>query len=563
MDSFPKEFKFQKSWRLYQGKVLQELEEHLEDSHLHVIAAPGSGKTVLGLEVIRRLNKPTLVLSPTRPIRDQWIDRLIGLFLPEGEKQPEWVSSDIKNPRLLTSITYQALHCAHAQITCDEEELQEDEVEEFYNGYNSAPIKSEKIDQFDVIKAIKDANIRVIAVDECHHLRTEWWKSLMAVKDALDNPTVIALTATPPYDVPPVEWQKYQALCGPVDAEIAVPELVLTGDLCPHQDYIYFSAPSSAEAGRIIAFRQDVERFFKDICANQQFIKALLAHPWMEYQEHYVEQILSDPEYFSSIAIFLNHTGQRIPQKFFSIMGVSKKKLPTLDLDWLEILLTNCTYNDEENFSKYSEVIQEIKRSLSRIGAVEKRKVVLKNTKEINKLLATSITKLESINEIVKLESGALADQLRMVILTDYIRRTDLPVDAQDIKPLTRLGVIPIFEHLRRSNIERIKIGILSGTVVIIPSVSCQALKTIAFNKGVKKDELKIEPLCCDGSYSEVTICGKEEHEIVEIITELFSVGYITVLVGTKSLLGEGWDAPSVNSLLWQVLSGRSCCRIK
>lgn len=37
---------------------------------------------------------------------------------------------------------------------------------------------------------------------------------------------------------------------------------------------------------------------------------------------------------------------------------------------------------------------------------------------------------------------------------------------------------------------------------------------------------------------------------IVQYITKLFEEGKITVLIGTKSLLGEGWDAPSINTLI-------------
>ena len=33
-------------------------------------------------------------------------------------------------------------------------------------------------------------------------------------------------------------------------------------------------------------------------------------------------------------------------------------------------------------------------------------------------------------------------------------------------------------------------------------------------------------------------------------MTELFEQGQINALVGTKSLLGEGWDAPCINSLI-------------
>ena len=37
---------------------------------------------------------------------------------------------------------------------------------------------------------------------------------------------------------------------------------------------------------------------------------------------------------------------------------------------------------------------------------------------------------------------------------------------------------------------------------------------------------------------------------MVAVVTELFEEGRINALVGTKSLLGEGWDAPCINSLI-------------
>ena len=52
-----KDMKFKYPWRPYQARILKELDEHLEDNKLHVVAAPGSGKTVLGLEAVHRLNK--------------------------------------------------------------------------------------------------------------------------------------------------------------------------------------------------------------------------------------------------------------------------------------------------------------------------------------------------------------------------------------------------------------------------------------------------------------------------------------------------------------------------
>src|ERR1700751_769287 len=100
---------FRKDWRVYQSRLLEHFDRYLDDKRLHLVAAPGSGKTVIGLEVIRRLNQPTLVLAPTITIRDQGIDRLVDLFLPPEVGRPMWVSTELKKPALLTVATYQAL----------------------------------------------------------------------------------------------------------------------------------------------------------------------------------------------------------------------------------------------------------------------------------------------------------------------------------------------------------------------------------------------------------------------------------------------------------------------
>src|SRR5206468_2779489 len=55
---------FKGQWRDYQQRVLDQLDSLLADERLHVVAAPGSGKTVLGLEIMRRLGRPALILAP-------------------------------------------------------------------------------------------------------------------------------------------------------------------------------------------------------------------------------------------------------------------------------------------------------------------------------------------------------------------------------------------------------------------------------------------------------------------------------------------------------------------
>ena len=120
---------FRKNWRVYQSRLLDHLDRFLDDKRLHLVAAPGSGKTVLGLEVIRRINKPTLVLAPTITIRDQWVDRLVELFLPPGNGRPTWASTDLRSPAFLTVATYQALHAV-----CSGEPEEQAPVESDGNG---------------------------------------------------------------------------------------------------------------------------------------------------------------------------------------------------------------------------------------------------------------------------------------------------------------------------------------------------------------------------------------------------------------------------------------------
>ena len=67
-------------WRSYQARVLAEMDVHLADARLHIVAAPGSGKTVLGLEAMRRIGRRALVLSPSITIRDQWRERGGGVI---------------------------------------------------------------------------------------------------------------------------------------------------------------------------------------------------------------------------------------------------------------------------------------------------------------------------------------------------------------------------------------------------------------------------------------------------------------------------------------------------
>ena len=79
----------------------------IQGKHLHIVAPPGSGKTVLGLYVWANLvRKPTLVLSPNSAIQAQWAART---YLFDLDGKDEFITTDPKKPGLLTSLTYQSI----------------------------------------------------------------------------------------------------------------------------------------------------------------------------------------------------------------------------------------------------------------------------------------------------------------------------------------------------------------------------------------------------------------------------------------------------------------------
>lgn len=543
MTEYPKEIKFKYPWRKYQNRVLNELKSHLSDGHLHVIAPPGSGKTILGLEVAIRLNKPTLILAPTIAIRNQWIQRFCELFL-ETNLTPDWISRDIRNPKFMTVVTYQGLHAACNNWRIDEEEIEsEEEDSEETNGNGRAT--NPNLDN--IVNGLKAQNIKTIVVDEAHHLKNEWWQTLTKVKEELD-PIIVGLTATPPYDVTATEWQRYIDLNGPVDTEISVPELVIEGDLCPHQDYVYFTSPTENENQSIVDFRQKIEKLFQEIKTDETIINAIEQHPIWQNPTKQLEWIYNNLSYYSACLIFLKSNKKEIPETQLEVIGDKNLEIPKLNYEWLEILLDFYLYKEKEHFKTFEEHQITLENRLRRYGAIERKQINFSHNKRVTGFLTSSISKINGIKEIVDFEYKNLGNSLRLVILSDFIRKEFYINALENNLELNKIGVIPIFEKLRRENKENKKIAVLTGSMIIIPVSAYPAFEVKAAKYGITQINSSLVPF--DNNYILINQTEQIKHDIVHIVTQIFQQGEIEVLIGTKSLLGEGWDAPAINSLI-------------
>lgn len=539
---FDERIKFKYSWRPYQAKVLQEVDKYIDDKRINIVAAPGSGKTVLGLELARRLGKAVLILSPTVTIKNQWIDRFVTLFMADDSDKPDWISDSVYNLSYFNSITYQGLHYAYKRKNqnnqVDENETDDEVLEE--NVETNIDIKV-----YDLVAELKKNKISTIVLDEAHHLKSEWWQSLTKVIEELGDVTIISLTATPPYDIEYSEWKKYTALCGNIDMEISVPELVAAKNLCPHQDYVYFSYPTQKEKAMINEYENKVKELIKYLADNPAFINMINEHPFIKDTNHYIEEILENTEFYSSMLIFLQYANVNIDKEKVAILG-HNKPIPNLSIQWLEILLQNMFFENTDYFENYSNVIEDVEERLNKLGAIEKKKVLLGQNSTLQKYFANSISKLESINKIVEAEFKNLKNELRMVILTDFLRKEYLFEEHIEIK---KIGVFPILLNLLNQNPD-LNIAILTGSIFMVPNSKKEKLLEITTSKGIDEKDIEFILLEKLPTYSIVKTTNQNKNTLMKSISTLFSNGDVNVIIGTKSLLGEGWDEPSINSLI-------------
>lgn len=518
---------FKGVWRDYQQKVLNQFNIYKSDHKIHIVASPGSGKTTVGIELIKKLNKPTLILVPTITIRQQWVNRIEEAFLIEGFDSDDFISQDLKHLKLINVSTYQSIHSAIKKLKENEDE--------------------ENIDyqDFSLFEEMEKVGIETLCLDECHHLRTEWWKALEDFKKQTRITYTISLTATPPYDSSISMWTRYIDMCGEIDVEITVPELVKEGSLCPHQDYVYFNYPTHSETEKIRKFEKDVDDVLVYLMNDDKLQRAVQSHPYM-VSTYSLEQALDNPAYLSSMLIYLESKHLFYPKEYLKILGA--KRLENMSAKWMQILLQGLFFDDKDNYTISEQDYNELYQYVKSHGLIDKKKVVMQVDIAFEKMLISSIGKCESIQNIVFHEYENMKKNLKLLILTDYIQKEYEKAIGDESISVHALGVLPFFEMLRRENVKQgklLNLAVLCGSMVIIPKqLQNQLLDLVPI-----KQNIIFKPLDRIDTYVKVDMKG-DNHDLVYAVSRLFEQEDIQVLIGTKSLLGEGWDSPCVNTLI-------------
>lgn len=529
--------KFRHAWRPYQQRVLAVLDQHLHDRKLHIVAAPGAGKTTLGLEIFRRLQKRALVLSPTRIIRDQWLQRLDDFCDCADVHALDWVSSDLRAPAILTSVTYQALHAQFAGDLKDAAVEQEEPAADSDTA-KVAPLAEGEVQE--IIRILQKHAIEVLILDEAHHLRAEWWRALDKVCTALPGMVVVSLTATPPYDALEHEWLRYEQLCGPIDEEISVPELVKAGTLCPHQDYVWAVEASPTEKQRIQEHDARVTSTCEALFGQAAFNALVLRHPWLG--DAVAEQDVSRmPNIALAILVFLKARQHPLPERLCAILDLGAEDIPALGRRWWQVLLEAVMFDDSFLHDEADRLyVEQLKKTLRAAELLRNRELSLERSRRLERSLSLSSAKIAACVNIHKLEYKHQGEALRQVVLTDFIRdeQRQASLDIGD----ANLGAWPVFSALVTASSIPQQLALLSGRISVVHASLLERLLQNLDRNRITWKSLDVFP-------AYVQISGPL-NQLTKAFTALLLQGGIKTLVGTRALLGEGWDAPAVNSLV-------------
>ena len=120
-----------------------------------------------------------------------------------------------------------------------------------------------------------------------------------------------------------------------------------------------------------------------------------------------------------------------------------------------------------------------------RTGLTDGKKFVLDGNEKFCRQIAGSIGKLDSIVSIVDLESRLLKEDLRMVILADFIRMND-----QDC---STLGVVPIWRKLKDKFQGSISLGVLCGSLILLPNNTVERLQRQISENGIADDAITLD----------------------------------------------------------------------
>ncbi len=598
---------FRYPFRKYQQMVLEIVARGNGDHKHHIVAPPGAGKTIVGLELVRRFGRPALVFAPTTTIQRQWQEKA-ALFTDDGEWLAQHTSLDANRLADITILTYQILSTPgenlafveriaqnrwaedllrSGQVETEEEAQQRiatlqaanpqaarREVSKRYRRIKREFLQKPDFDgrQFlhpnarDLIDRIVALGVGTIILDECHHLLDYWAFILRELIRELPGVQVVGLTATLPDPSSQSEYENYDSLLGEVDFEVPTPAVVKEGNLAPYRDLVYFCQPSRREMDYLKRIQEHFETAVSTITTTPSFqtwaaallppadkftsffnrepLLCIAAVKWGLAQQEIEDRRLESESHQSPVSNL-----QSLP------LIAEMLELLTID-DWLTLLETFGLRVLKISPNKAGQALyRQLHNALLGFGITITESGIRHQRSPGDLVLALSEAKDEATAAILRAEVAQLGPQLRAVVITDFERMSARSRRLKDVLDPDAGSAVRVFRHLiADKTTNQLDPVLVTGKVVLVNADNRDLLEK-GIRDWVEQRSVRFSwewKPTSDSHVFELAGSGPDwgSRTYVSLLTSLFEQGVTQCLVGTRGIFGEGWDALTLNTLI-------------
>jgi superfamily II DNA or RNA helicase len=587
--------RFEAPFRRYQELALDAFERAsaASDRRIYLTMPPGSGKTVLGLEIARRIGTRAVVLGPNTAIQGQWIAQW-SRFAPDLVR----ASTDTSLADEVTSLTYQSIcvleradddtlvldddpggpEPAHGPSIRDAAarlalERRRDRRRAMLDDDRAAVLELLHDNGREIVRRLGELGPITLILDECHHLLELWGHVLEAVIDEVHaDSMVIGLTATPPRDLSPRQSALYLALFGGrADFEVVTPAVVKDGYLAPYQELALITRPTEREVRYIAAEQERFDELRLDLL--DPTFATIPFGAW--FARRFMKPTTRDGVPVGWMTIEGDHPDLaraairwRLAQGLDPPPGAHAReehRQPPGAADWIALIeayVEDALRSSDDPFDVTA--VERIRRSLPAIGYVLTTTGIRAARTVVDRVLALSASKAEAAVRILEAEAGALGADLRALVLCDFERASGVGARLRGVLDPgaggTALVLRTLIEDPRTADLSPMMVTgrhlmTTRSTATDLLAFAAQDPAYADIVRGYQPSASHGDRALSDPTWEDLVIVAPDDprwrpRAWVPLATKYLEAGGTRCIVGTRGLLGEGWDSGPVNVLI-------------
>jgi hypothetical protein len=359
----------------------------------------------------------------------------------------------------------------------------------------------------------------------------------------------------------------YQELFGGADFEIPTPAVVKEGNLAPYQELAYLTQPLEHEGQYL---KEEYIRFLELTTAimdpdfasvpflvwlNRRVVDRQASNgsqvSWLRFEQ-------DQPALAQAALRFYVSNKMKIPS---GVRVREAHRQPLTAGDWVALIGDYClgVLRHSQKPSD-QQAWEQVHRGLLPLGYVLTRQGVRAYVSPVDRVLLLSASKATAALDILDAEADTLGDRLRALILCDYeTAGNELVAQVRGVLDPQAGSAAQVLHILqwdsRTAGLDPILVT--GKTLACSRATAAHLLQWLAEQAPDLRGRLDAAELFngagdTDLAWEDVVVVRSspgdwEPRRYVPLVTQYFEEGRSRCLIGTRGLLGEGWDAASVN----------------